>query len=101
MLSLSPSFLQTAYQSIEYRKGRQSIRNIPYIVIDKSRQIEDNFLTYFRFIECYNKSKGINGKQYDFFNKVLSEKISLIKISQDEKKQIDARNCIIKKSLCA
>ena len=50
-------FLLNCYTKIVYRKEKTEIRNIPFIVLKTSRQIEDNFLMYYRFIECYCKKK--------------------------------------------
>lgn len=52
-------FLKNCYYSIPYRNSRAEIRNIPYIVINKYRSVEDNFLMYYRFIECYCKKLQI------------------------------------------
>ena len=53
-------FLKECYLKIPYRKGKAEIRNIPYIVLKTSRGLEDNFLMFYRFIECYYKKAGIN-----------------------------------------
>lgn len=52
-------FLKKCYLSIPYRNSKTEIRNIPYIVMDTSRNIEDNFLMFYRFIECYYKKQEI------------------------------------------
>ena len=52
-------FLSNCYNKIPYRKSKTEIRNIPYIVINASRNIEDNFLMFYRFIECYYKKQNI------------------------------------------
>lgn len=52
-------FLSGCYKKIPYRKSKTEIRNIPYIVINTSRNIEDNFLMFYRFIECYYKKQNI------------------------------------------
>ena len=49
------SFLNTCYTAIPYRNSKTEIRNIPYIVMNTSRSIEDNFLMFYRFIECFYK----------------------------------------------
>ena len=48
-------FLAACYRNIPYRDGQEETRNIPYIIIRRYRSLEDNFLTCFRFIECYYK----------------------------------------------
>lgn len=52
-------FLKKCYLEIPFRKSRQDIRNIPHIVLKTSRSIEDNFLMFYRFIECYYKRNQI------------------------------------------
>lgn len=53
------NFLKKCYTLIPYRKSKSEIRNIPYIIFKASRSIEDHFLTYYRFIECYYKRQQI------------------------------------------
>lgn len=52
-------FLEKCYNSIPYRNSKAEIRNIPYIVLNTSRGLEDNFLIFYRFIECYYKKQNI------------------------------------------
>ena len=52
-------FLNSCYNAIPYRKSKTEIRNIPYIVLNTSRNIEDNFLMFYRFVECYYKKQAI------------------------------------------
>lgn len=52
-------YLSKCYTLIPYRKSKTEIRNIPYIIMNTSRGIEDNFLMFYRFIECYYKKQGI------------------------------------------
>ncbi|MCI8568000.1 MAG: hypothetical protein HFG48_01620 [Bacilli bacterium] len=54
-------FLKNCYELIPYRKSKSEIRNIPYIVLNTYRGLEDNFLMFFRFIECYYKKQNIKG----------------------------------------
>lgn len=49
-------FLAECYTKIPYRNSKTEIRNIPYIVLKTARALEDNFLMFYRFIECYYKS---------------------------------------------
>ena len=60
------TFLQKCYSSIPYRKGNNYTRNIAYIVRDDYRNIEDIFLLFYRFIECYYRSQKIQGINYSF-----------------------------------
>lgn len=48
-------FLKVCYSKIPYRKSKEQIRNIPYIVLRTSRSLEDKFLLFYRFVECYYK----------------------------------------------
>lgn len=52
-------FLKKCYLTIPYRNSKTEIRNIPYIIMKTSRCIEDNFLLFYRFIECYYKKQPI------------------------------------------
>lgn len=52
-------FLEKCYNSIPYKNSKTEIRNIPYIVLNTSRGLEDNFLMFYRFIECYYKKQNI------------------------------------------
>lgn len=53
-------FLKECYLKIPYRKSKAEIRNIPYIVLKTSRGLEDNFLMFYRFIECFYKKAGVS-----------------------------------------
>ncbi len=52
-------FLLNCYNLIPYRNSKNEIRNIPYIILETSRNLEDNFLMFYRFIECYYKQQTI------------------------------------------
>lgn len=52
-------FLEKCYSHIPYRKSKSDIRNIPYIILKSDRSLEDSFLMYYRFIECYYKRQSI------------------------------------------
>ena len=52
-------FLLNCYSSIPYRNSKNEIRNIPYIILETSRNLEDNFLMFYRFIECYYKQQPL------------------------------------------
>jgi len=62
------SFLKKCYTVIPYRKSKAEIRNIPYIVLRTSRSIEDNFLMFYRFIECYYKKRMISDVRSAFIS---------------------------------
>lgn len=76
-------FLEKCYNSIPYRNSKTEIRNIPYIVLKTSRGLEDNFLMFYRFIECYYKKQNIVNnfinysivKNYKKSNKMTKEEI--------------------------
>lgn len=59
------NFFQKCYNLIPYRNSKGEVRNIPHIILNTSRNIEDNFLMFYRFIECYYKS---NGHHNDFIS---------------------------------
>lgn len=52
-------FLENCYKNIPYRNSGSKFRNIPYIVNSTTKSLEDNFLMFYKFIECYYK-KGNN-----------------------------------------
>lgn len=52
-------FLEICYKNIPYRDSGSKFRNIPYIVNSTTKSLEDNFLMFYKFIECYYK-KGSN-----------------------------------------
>lgn len=59
-------FLLNCYNSIPYRNSKNEIRNIPYIILETSRNLEDNFLMFYRFIECYYKQQAIKNIKTTF-----------------------------------
>ena len=59
-------FLFNCYNSIPYRNSKNEIRNIPYIILYTSRNLEDNFLMFYRFIECYYKKQSIENIKKTF-----------------------------------
>lgn len=59
-------FLLNCYSSIPYRNSKNEIRNIPYIILETSRNLEDNFLMFYRFIECYYKKQPIKDIKITF-----------------------------------
>lgn len=79
-------FLENCYKCIPYRKGTRDSRNIPYIVLKRSRGIEDNFLMFYRFIECYYKRKNIKGIQSSFISYAINNNYQ----NKDSIEDIDA-----------
>lgn len=69
------SFLKECYMRIPYRNSKTEIRNIPYIVLKTSRGLEDNFLMFYRFIECYYKKNEPKNKG-TFISLALAEHFS-------------------------
>lgn len=65
-------FLKECYSKIPFRKSNSEIRNIPYIVLKTSRGLEDNFLMFYRFIECFYKKTSSAG-QKRFISLSISE----------------------------
>lgn len=62
-------FLKKCYKNIPYRNSESEIRNIPYIILNTSRNLEDNFLMFYRFIECYYKKQG----KYNFIEYAIKQ----------------------------
>ena len=52
-------FLKRCYSTIPYRNSKNDIRNIPYIIMHISQSVEDNYLMFYRFIECYYKRQSV------------------------------------------
>jgi len=48
-------YLLNCYTSLPIRKSNVSNRNIPYVLFNKHRSVEDSFLLFYRFVECYYK----------------------------------------------
>lgn len=63
-----PEFLRECYIKIPYRKSKNEIRNIPYIIMHKYSSIEDHILMLYRFIECYYKRHNINDFMINCFH---------------------------------
>ena len=61
-------FLSKCYKLIPYRNSKSEIRNIPYVIFDYSRNIEDIFLMLYKTIECYYKKQNIKGITSSFIN---------------------------------
>lgn len=70
-------FLSNCYDRIPYRKSKTEIRNIPYIIVNTSRNIEDNFLMFYRFIECYYKKQPIPDSREKFIFYSIKEHYAL------------------------
>lgn len=52
------NFLEKCYKIIPYRNSKSEIRNISHVILNESRNLEDNFLMMYRFVECYYKNNG-------------------------------------------
>lgn len=61
-------FISKCYKLIPYRDSKSEIRNIPYVIFDYSRNIEDTFLMLYKTIECYYKKQNIKGITSSFIN---------------------------------
>ena len=90
-------FLNKAYNHISLRKNQLYINNIPRIVLYTSRDIEDNFLIYYKFIECYYKQKNIPNIKtqfisYSMTNNYKKEKLSKNQIAKYSQEIICLRN---------
>lgn len=64
-------FLKECYVRIPYRNSKTYIRNIPYITLRTSRNIEDNFLMFYRFVECFYKQSP--DKKNTFVSTAINE----------------------------
>lgn len=62
------TFLFNCYNSIPYRDSKSEIKNITHIVFGGARNIEDSFLMFYRFIECYYKKQKIKGITGNFIS---------------------------------
>ena len=78
-------FLLKCYHSIPYRNSKNEIRNIPYIILNTSRNIEDNFLMFYRFIECYYKQQPIENIKTTFVEYSIKNNYKKIDKSDEEK----------------
>lgn len=66
-------FLKKCYLNIPYRDVEGAVRNIPYVIMDTYRNIEDVFLMYFRFVEYFYKSHMGMRKQITIMERCLKE----------------------------
>lgn len=78
------NFLNRCYTSIPHRKSKTEIRNIPYIVMRTSRSVEDNFLIFYRFIECYYKKSQVPNIKRTFISYSIKEHYARKKTLTDE-----------------
>ncbi len=89
-------FLFKCYTRIPYRNSKNEVRNIPYIILNTSRNIEDNFLMFYRFIECYYKQQKIKGIKNSFIRysieKNYKNKDNIENIENLEREIISLRN---------
>lgn len=67
------NFLKKCYTTIPYRNSNAEIRNIPYIILKTSRGLEDNFMMFYRFIECYYKKQLIPNIKKTFISYSIEE----------------------------
>lgn len=80
-------FLLNCYNKIPYRNSKNEIRNIPFIIIRTSRNIEDNFLMFYRFIECYYKKQKITDIQQNFIKYSIDNNYDKNKKMTSEEKE--------------
>lgn len=83
-------FLLKCYTTIPYRNSNSEVRNIPYILLNTSRNIEDNFLMFYRFIECYYKQQDIKDIQTTFIKYSIENNYK----SKDKIKEDDIENLV-------
>ena len=89
-------FLFKCYTKIPYRNSNNEIRNIPFIVLHTSRNIEDNFLMFYRFIECYYKQQPIKDIKSSFIRYSIEnnykDKEKILNLENLEREIICLRN---------
>lgn len=78
-------FLLNCYNSIPYRNSKNEIRNIPYIILKTSRNLEDNFLMFYRFIECYYKQQSIKDIKTTFIKYSIENNYKNVKTIEENK----------------
>ena len=66
-------FLKNCYIKIPYRDIEGDVRNIPYVIMNSYRSIEDNFLMFYRFIEFRYKRKKHYDKQEEYIKDAFYE----------------------------
>ncbi len=80
-------FLPKCYDLIPLRNSKTEVRNIPYIIFNTSRSLEDNFLTFYRFIECYYKKQKIKGIVNNFISYSLENNYKKSKVMTECEKE--------------
>lgn len=83
------TFLEKCYSRIPYRGKRNDIRNIFQIIFNNSINIEDVFLAYYRFIECYYKRKNTPGARTTFMTQAFDDHYN-----ENAKKSFNKENTI-------
>lgn len=87
-------FLSKCYKLIPYRDSKSKIRNIPYVIFDYSRNIEDTFLMLYKTIECYYKKQNIKGITSKFINYSIHNNYSKSKNKTEDEIENLARQII-------
>lgn len=78
-------FLAKCYTRIAYRCKDTAVRNILQVVMYRTSNIEDSFLTVFRFIECFCKSNPeFMNKARAEFNKIREDTVNKIERIQSK-----------------
>lgn len=84
-----PSFLKKCFEKIDYASTTKMwLRNISYAVGDRTRNIEDAFLLYYKFIECFYKAKNEKDVNKTFISRSIEEHDSDKRYSEDELKRL-------------
>lgn len=89
--SIGP-FLKKCYQTIDYRNNSDRLRNIYGIITKQTRNIEDDFLLYYRFIECYYKAMKTNKVLERSINEHYTSINSKIEIKKMAAEIVNLRN---------
>lgn len=80
-------FLKKCYINMPYRDTEGATRNIPYIIINKYRNVEDNFLMLFRFLEVFYKTQNPNYRNRELIQKAISDHYKEKDLSDEIKKK--------------
>lgn len=84
-----PDFLRKCYANIDYTCTKKIwLRNISYAVGDKSRNLEDNFLLFYKFIECFYKARNIKGVTKSFISMSIKEHYKHKQYSEEEQEKL-------------
>lgn len=83
------SFLKKCYLNVDYAFTTKIwLRNISYAVGNRSRNIEDTFLLFYKFIECFYKTRSEKGASNSFISKAIEDHYVNKKYTEEELKRL-------------